>query len=752
MALRQARTIREDEEATGSARKLLFAAACAATALAVGVSPLLTNPVFAQNTTPRSEKSAIEGPSLGEGMQRMIAIDQGDEGPATLEADRIVYDPDTEIVRATGNVEVFYGGRALRADELVYDAQNDRITAKGEITVVNPDGSVIVADNAEFDSKIRDGFIRGARAVLADGQARVAALEARRVDGQYTTLSKAVYSPCETCKDNPNPLWQIRARKVIQDEEARDIIYEDATFEVMGVPVAYLPFFRHADPSVKRRSGFLTPSFQSSSSLGYAIKTPYYYAFSPNRDLTLTPFLATDELPVLEGEYRAWEEYGKYELAGSVTHSTDDLESGTRGHFKGEGVFDLPYDYKAGFDSTIASDDTYLRRYGLDYSDRVQTNLYIERYRTDSFTSLEAIRYQSFREDEAAGGIPLVLPRLEVGQYWDAPVIGGEIALTGDALALQRTEGRDMRRLSSTLGWRRNFVSETGVVLDARSEVRGDLYQVEDDVARSEGFQGRVLPLAAITASLPLGKTTDTAQHIIEPVAQLVYAPYGGNPNEIPNEDSQDAELDELSIFSLNRFPGKDRWEEGPRATIGLRYQRIAATGPQITATIGQTYRTRETDAFSNRSGLDGVVSDVVGAWTLSDASDQYEVGHRFRVSDGFNFNRNEVYASAKLFDRLELSGGYVFLDADPAAGSTEDRSEASAAATLRLTDNWSVLGGVRRDIERRRFVTANSGIRYEDECVAVDFTLDRRFNSVDDAPSSTNFGVAVRLKTLGDR
>ena len=91
---------------------------------------------------------------------------------------------------------------------------------------------------------------------------RLSAVEARRVDGRINTLSKAVYSPCRVCVEDPTPLWRIRARRVIHDETEKRIHYEDATFDVMGVPVAWLPWFSHADPTLDRASGFLVPEFQ----------------------------------------------------------------------------------------------------------------------------------------------------------------------------------------------------------------------------------------------------------------------------------------------------------------------------------------------------------------------------------------------------------------------------------------------------------------------------------------------------------
>lgn len=705
-------------------------------------------PAHAQDTIDNSIRDSAVRNALG-------VDDVEDTGPASLEADEIIYDAEAQVVRARGDVQVFHGDRVLRADEIIYDAKNDRVSAKGDIRIINPDGSVMAADDATFDTELKNGLIRGAKAVLSDGQTRLAAVEGRRVDDKYTTLSKAVFSPCKVCEDDPTPLWRIRARRVVQDEEAHDIIYEDATFEVMGVPVGYLPYFRHADPSVKRRTGFLSPEIVSSGTIGDFVKTPYFWNIDPNRDLTVTPFIGFgDVFPSGSLEYRAWESLGKYRLGGSLAYNdSDESADELRGHFDGEGEFYLDNDIEVGFEALLASDDTYLRRYEFTSIDRTQSRLYAQRFTDTGFTSLEAVHYQSFRSDEPAGQIPEVLPHLEFEEVFDAPWLIGNVALSGDALYLERSgfEGRDTARLSSTLAWNGNYVTPQGVVLDATASVRGDLYHVNDDDVVGEGIEGRVLPLAALTTSFPLAKQTEDASHVIEPVASLVYAPYGGNPEGIPNEDSQDVELDELSIFDFNRFVGLDRWEDGPRATIGMRYRRLPVTGPAFDAEIGQTYRLKDSTTFSDGSGLRDATSDIVGAWNVS-FEDLVSVGHRFRLDDSLDFDRNEVYASARLFDRVRFSGTYVSLSGDPEAGdrAEEDRQEAKMSAAIDLTQYWTVRGSARHDIENERFVNAGGGLSYADECFEVDLSVSRRFNSVNDAPATTTYGLAVRLKSLG--
>ena len=70
------------------------------------------------------------------------------------------------------------------------------------------------------------------------------------------------------------PLWQIRAARIIHDQLAEEFYFEDATFEFLGMPILYLPFFSQADPTVKHKSGFLLPDVGSSTYLGSFVKIP----------------------------------------------------------------------------------------------------------------------------------------------------------------------------------------------------------------------------------------------------------------------------------------------------------------------------------------------------------------------------------------------------------------------------------------------------------------------------------------------
>ena len=71
------------------------------------------------------------------------------------------------------------------------------------------------------------------------------------------------------------------------------IYYENATLELFGCPIAYMPYFWTPDPTVKRKTGFLAPHYIASSSLGTGVSIPFFWDVAPNYDLTLQPTFLT---------------------------------------------------------------------------------------------------------------------------------------------------------------------------------------------------------------------------------------------------------------------------------------------------------------------------------------------------------------------------------------------------------------------------------------------------------------------------
>ena len=170
--------------------------------------------------------------------------------------------------------------------------------------------------------------------------------------------------------------------------------------------------------------------------------------------------------------------------------------------------------------------------------------------------------------------------------------------------------------------------------------LRGDVYHVTeltDPVAPLgpdlDGITGRVVPQLEALWRWPWVRGGEGSRQIIEPIVQIVLSPNGGNPTEIPNEDSLSFEFDDANLFSANRFPGLDRVEGGLRINYGLRMATYGRGGGWSELLLGQTWRAREDDTFDQGTGLAEHFSDYVGRLTVAPAR-WLDLSLRFRVND----------------------------------------------------------------------------------------------------------------------
>lgn len=670
-----------------------------------------------------------------------------------IRADKLSYDTNSSVVSAEGNVEVTYGQRTLLADKLSYNQETHIVIAEGNATLREANGTTLTGNRIEITDDMRDGIIESLNVVVA-GRGRLAAAKATRSDGNVMTLEKAVYTTCKPCKDEPDkaPTWQIKAFRIVYNQEKARVEYEDAFFEVFGVPVIYLPYFSHSDPEAPRQSGFLVPSVGHSSDIGYFAEVPYYFALDPSYDLLVAPMYTENDGPLLKAEWRERTEGGSYNLQVSGrwgkrrnNFGEEVGDESLQGHVFGAGKFDLDEVWRWGYTAEVTSNDTYLKRYDISSKDRLQNNLFIEGIDGRSYTAVNAWYFQGLRETDDPGTTPLVLPLAEIEYVPDETVLGGRFSLLGNALYLHRTEGQDTARLSATAAWKLPITTSGGHLLTMFANVRGDAYYVTDSAPGADAETiTRFLPWAGVEWRYPLVRTDWGWKQVIEPIVQVIGAPYGGNPDEIPNEDSGSFEFDETNLFSFNKFPGLDRWETGPRINAGVRAAAYFDEG-FVEAIIGESFRLHEDDSFTQESGLRGEQSDYVGRLTIQPTSSM-RVVHRFRINqEDYSFERNEVYAEAADPEWYLLRAGYLLLEPDPAL--PEQREEVNVLGSIRAIDNFWLRGSGRRDLADDQMIESKFGLAYEDDCAEFGVDFRRRFTRDRDIEPASSVLFTFRLK-----
>lgn len=662
--------------------------------------------------------------------------------PAILVADNVFITPERELI-AEGNVEAFQDDVRLTADRIVFSRETGKLTIEGPIRITQGDAVTILADSAEMDSELRNGLLVGARMVL-DQQLQMASLQMTRVGGRYTQLYKTSVTSCHVCEDGRPPLWQIRARKVIHDQQEQQLYFEDAQFRVLDVPILYLPRLRLPDPTLDRARGFLIPSLRTTSQLGTGLRLPYFIPIGDSKDLTLAPYLSS-KTTTLDFRYRQAFKAGRIEIEGAYTR--DDLIPGeSRGYLFGAGQFDLPEDFKLRFDIETVSDNAYVADYGLPDVDRLRSEIALNRIRRDSAFQFDIIKFKSLR-DEDESTLPLFVADAFYERRFFPTSVGGELRLNFELHGHQRDSsedqvGRDLARATADVSWQRTWITSQGLRADWRLGFAYDIFKIYQD-SRYPSDIVRTTPRTALTLSYPMTRTlANGVTHYLEPILQVGWADVHGQ--EPPNDESTFVEFDQGNLVSLSRFPAPDRRESGATLVYGLNWSRFAPSGWQAWATVGQVFRKTADPDFTASSGLSGTSSDLLLAGQFRTDNGLSLTG-RGLLDGSFSLSKAE-FRGDWFNDDVNLSGTYLWLGTDPVEGRDSPLSELWFDGDYRINPNWTAGADLRYDISDARATRAGIGLIYRNECVTVDLSVRRRYTSSSSVEPSTDFGFSIAL------
>ena len=704
------------------------------------------------------------------------SLNSNPDSPMLLQADELIYDNKNNKVRAKGNVEVFYNKHTLLADEIIYDRNQNILLAEGNVRIKEPGGAIVKADRIRLTDDFREGFIKSLK-IRTNEDATITAERARRVEGNTTIFEKGTFTPCKVCEDHPEkaPVWQIKAERVIHNKNDKTIEYDNATFELLGVPIAYVPYFKHADPSKKRQSGFLTPSASYSDDLGYIAEIPYFIALAENYDVTVTPVTTTKAGQMLKGEWRHRLANGSYtiEMAGAYDGTpADDVPDDRkfRGTVVTKGNFELGSFWNFGWDATIETDDQFRRFYKLDdvkATDRV-SQVYLTGQSERNYMSVRSYYFGGLVVDDDTNSNSWVHPVFDYNYILNSPIFGGEFSFDANAVSLTRDDalvevdgwrkvGVNSSRVSAKLGWRRELIDPLGQVFTPFAEARGDVLRYTDtDVAATERTETRGTVLAGLEYRYPFIANFGNSTHVVEPVGQILYRPDNKKlQNRLPNEDAQSLVYDDTLLFNSNKFSGYDRLETGTRANVGLRYTVSLPDGGNVRAVFGQSYQLYGENPFqeAEASGLDTSRSDYVGGIYFEPNSHFGLIAQARFDQDNFELRRTDIHSWAS-YGPFSASANYVKqtpkLGIDEIDVNNLIGEEISGSAGIQLTEFWSLAGSVRYDIKESDVDRHGLGLTYADECFLFGINYSHTTPVDGGVDSDTTVSFRVELKHLG--
>jgi LPS-assembly protein len=701
--------------------------------------------------------------------------------PLYLQGDQLVYDTSGSKVIARGNVEIYYNDNILTADEVIYDQGASTLTANGNVTLKEPQGNVIHADSYTLTDDFRDGFVQSLSMVTKD-QTRIAAERATRREGNVTEFTNGKFTPCKSDGSTP-PLWCLSASKIIHDKDAATVTYQDAYFELFGQPIMYLPYFQHPDPTVKRQSGFLVPLLGQSSTLGYMTEIPYFYNIAPNADFTFSPRYLSEMGVLWQGEWRHRLANGQYSVkVDAIDQNVSDLDpsianrdqlGGWRGSLETKGQFALSSWWKFGWDVTLESDDTFRRFYKLDsilLTDRVN-QIYLTGQSDRNYFSAKLYQFGGLLLSDTPQAESYTHPVIDYNYVFADPVLGGELKWDTNILSFTRNNGaqtlndgtilqshdQNVNRLVTELKWRRKLTDGFGITYTPFGNLRGDVYQFDNynnpETVIVDPATGQVtasltpndttvrgLAEGGVTVSYPWVATTANASHIIEPIGQIVARQDAVSQRALPNEDARSLVFDDTNLFETSKYSGYDRIETGTRVNAGLQYTFQLNSGGYARFLAGESYHLTGDNVYaapglddtgkplySPSSGLQTARSDyVLGAYLAP--TDYFRVIAQSRFDRDTLSLQHEDAAIVLNYGPLMLSGAYSLTAPDPALSVPVAQQDVSATGLLRLTDYWSVGGGIRYDIDNQQMLSDTILVKYSDECFVLTATYEHDY------------------------
>lgn len=720
--------------------------------------------------------------------------------PLYLQGDELIYDQGGNRVIARGNVEIYYNNYILTADQVIYDQSANTLTAVGNVVLKEPNGNIVRADRYTLTDDFRDGFVQSL-SVTASDDTRIAAERATRRGGNTTVFTNGRFTPCKSSEGVP-PLWCISAGTIIHDQQAQTVTYQDAQFELFGVPILYTPYFEHADPSVKRKSGFLMPEFTGSETLGYGMTIPYYFALAPNYDFTFYPMYTSRQGVLWQGDWRHRLESGQYyvKMAG-IDQDANDLPSaitnrdqyeGWRGSIETKGLFSLSSWWKLGWDVTLESDETFRRFYKLDnilLTDRVN-RVFVEGISDRNYMGVNLYHFGGLMFDQEpflfGQSESYAYPVIDYNYVFADPLVGGEVTWNTNVLSFSDnqdpvsgnysnvTGSAQMNRVVTELNWRRRFTDPIGITYTPFGQLRGDLYQINNYVdpqattaldasVVGETSMARGMALGGITIAYPWVANSSYGSHVIEPIGQIITRQASVRQADLPNEDAMSLVFDDTNLFDWNKFSGYDRIETGTRANVGLQYTFQANYGGYARFLAGESYQVAGDNAYADvglnssgnpvfnpYSGLETSRSDyVLGAYVAPFTGLQLISQSRFDQSD---FGMRAQQAGAQVaFGPFSASGIYSYLSTDPTNGIYGYQSDLYSSLGIRITDRWSIAAAMRYDIDADQIASDMFQARYADECFVLTATYTDNYYHNPDIVDGQTLMLRFELKHLGE-
>lgn len=682
-------------------------------------------------------------------------------GVRTLEANRL--EGQTNVrASAEGRVVLSQDNLSITTDKLDYDVATDLVLAPGSIRMLRGN-DVITGSNLKFKVDEETGTLLSPTFLFARDPTRpTQRFDARgsaktmNFDGpERERLFDASYT---TCKINEED-WYLRVSELALDRNTNVGTGVNGTILFKGVPILHVPYMTFPLNS-DRRSGFLPPSFGSSTNSGFELALPYYWNIAPNVDSTITPKIFTRRGLQIGSELRYLNRHamGQLDLEVLANDRVSDRHRilGSIRHFQ-----NLAQALGPGWSATInaqkVSDDAYFRDLSTRIANTAQTNLprdALMNYASDfGNMSARVLNYQTLQDPLDPITAPYRLAPQLAFNARPARVSGVEFNTFGEFTDFRHPTLVNGRRLIVYPSAAYPMVRPYGFITP-KIGYHATRYVL---TANSTNYEGgtRTLPIISVDSGLAFERPANffgkPITQTLEPRLFYLYVPYR-DQSKLPEFSTSETDFNFSQIFNENLFVGGDRIADARQLTAAITTRFIEnATGiERLRAALAQRYYYQPQRVGLSSSAL-GVEPGTQGTATRSD----FLAALNGQISDKWNLDSLFQYsASANRFQKSNIAARY-----SDNRGRLVNFSYRFTRDSLKQIDvstqwpfgksapGWTLLARVNHSLQDRRLLEGLFGVEYNHGCWEFRFVA-HRFTTATNQYSNS-FQIQLELKGL---
>lgn len=643
-------------------------------------------------------------------------------------ADEISIDQENEKISAFGNaIAINQNKLRINSDKLIYNRKQKSLKADGNVIINDESQNTFFLEELKSNNNFNEISGNKVRARLTDDSRIVGSNYIK--DGEISIIHNAEFTPCK--KDNylikNCPGWKLKSKNIIHDNKTKTIHYDHAQIQLFNVPVFYLPYFSHPDPSVNKRSGFLMPTIQTDNQLGETFSLPIYFNLKSNLDITFTPNIQTASNNFYNLNYRQLNKNIRLNLDASIDDNSDN--SGTSNHLFVDSEIFNPFGTLNAFLRT-SNNDTYMRKNKINNLTTLKSGFDFEREVDDTYLSIEAAGYKHLTSQNQQW--EYLYPKIIYDIENIDNVYEGNISLN-NRFSFRKNLNQTYTTLASAqLDWSNQKINNKfGLITNNEANLRVVSISI-DEKTNDDKNNIRFYPQLSSKISYPLLKTSSSTNQTLTPIIMPIIAPY--------NNYTSLQEVTNSNLFSSNRATSLNEWEGGPRINYGLEWYINSENGADLKTVIGQNFR-----------------------FNKNNSDKTSEISHYF-INSNITMNTNNYLDSSLIIDRDDLEtrslsansfnefGNIIFaINYDYTSGKYSSPAEQIAVGgKYVLEKNLFLKFTGAKNIDTNKNIGYQYGILYENDCLGIDFNYYRDLTKDRDISESDGFSFTIVLKPFG--